>query len=146
MAAKCAVYAGAYKGVAAKHLTVPGPEVFAALPSRIPNYSTWMSAISAAVIRPQIPTLDERREKYNRKYAFVTEKLVEQRGNFLAIPVNIPGTTPVHNSIQFNLLHDLTNKQVIKFLEEATAHGLSLPSSLATCPTPDILSTGDSRP
>ena len=33
VAAKCAVYTGAYKGVAAKHLTVPGPEVFAALPS-----------------------------------------------------------------------------------------------------------------
>ena len=77
VAAKCAVDAGAYKGVAAKHLTVPGPKVFAALPSRIPNYSTWMSAISAAVIRPQIPTLDKRREKYNRRYAFVTEKLVE---------------------------------------------------------------------
>ena len=107
VAAKCAVDAGAYKVVAAKHLTVPGPEVFAALPSRIPNYSTWMSAISAAVIRPQIPTLDERREKYNRRYAFVTEKLVERRGNFLSIPDNTPGMTPVHNSIQFNLLHDL---------------------------------------
>ena len=32
MAAKCVVYAGAYKFVAAKHLTVPGPEVFAPLP------------------------------------------------------------------------------------------------------------------
>ena len=65
-----------------------------------------------------------------------TEKLVEQRGNFLSIPVNTPGMTPVHNSLQFNLLHDLTNKQVIKFLEEATAHGLSPSSSSATCPTP----------
>ena len=86
---------------------MPEPEVFAALPSRIPNYSTWMSAVSAAVIRPQIATLDERREKYNRRYAFVTEKLVERRGKFLSIPDNTPGTTPVHNSIQFNLLHDL---------------------------------------
>ena len=60
---------------------MPGPEVYVALPSRILNYSAWMSAVSAAVIRPQIPTLDERREKYNRRYAFVTEKLVERRGN-----------------------------------------------------------------
>ena len=76
----------------------------------------------------------------------VTEKLVEQRGNFLSIPDNPPVMTSVHNSIQFNLSHDLKNKQVIKFLEEATAHGLSPSSSSATCPTPEILSTGDSRP
>ena len=50
VAAKCAVYAGAYKGVASKHLTVPRPEVFADLPSRIPNYNARMSAVSAAVI------------------------------------------------------------------------------------------------
>ena len=80
------MYAGAYEGVAAKHLTVPGPEVFAALPSQIPTYSAWMSAVSAAVIRPQIPTLDERRENYNRRYAFITENLVERRRNFLSIP------------------------------------------------------------
>ena len=80
----------------------------------IPNYSSRMSAVSAATIRPQIPTLDERREKYSRGYAFVTEKLVEQRGNFLSIPINTPGMTPVHNSLQFNISHDLTNNQVIK--------------------------------
>ena len=66
----------------------------------------------------------------------VTEKPVEQRGNFLSIPVNTPGMTPVNKCLQFNLSHDLTNKQVIKFLEETTAHGLSSSSSLATCPTP----------
>ena len=100
------MYAGAYKGVVAKHLTVLGPEVFADLPLWIPNYSAWMSVVSAVVIRPQIHTLDERRGKYNRRYAFVTEKLVERRGNFLSIPVNTPGMTSVHNSIQFNLLGD----------------------------------------
>ena len=70
-------------------------------------------------------------------YAFVTEKLVKRNGNFLSIPVNTPGMTPVHNSIQFNLSHDLTNKQVIKFLEETTANGLSPSSSSDTCPTPE---------
>ena len=71
---------------------------------------------------------------------------MERRGNFLSIPVNTPGMTPVHNSLQFNLPHDLTNKQVIKFLEDATAHGLSPSSSSTTYLTSDILSTGDLRP
>ena len=144
---RCALIGVSVHGARGRqHLTVPDPEVFAAMPLRIPNYSTWMSAISATVTRPQILTLDERHEKYNRRYAFVTEKLVEQRGNFLSIPDNTPGMTPVHNSLQFNLLHDLTNKQMIKFLEEATAHGLSPSSSSATCPMPEVLSTGDSCP
>ena len=66
MVAKCAVYAGDSEGVAVKHLTVRGPEVCADLLSWIPNYSARVSAVSAAVIRPQIPTLDKRREMYNR--------------------------------------------------------------------------------
>ena len=68
----------------------------------------------------------------------VTEKLVERRGNFLSIPVNTPGMTSVYNSLQFNLSHDLTNKQVIKFLDKAATHGLSLSSSLTACPKLDI--------
>lgn len=124
IAAKCAVYAGAYEGLASKHLTVPGPEVFADLPVQIPNYSVRMSALAAAVVRPQLLTLDERREKYNKRYAFVTKKLVERKGNLLSIPVNTPGMTPVHDSLQFNLSHDITDEQVQKFLDETAAHGL----------------------
>ena len=124
IAAKCAVYAGAYEGLAGKHTTVPGPEVFADLPTQIPNYSLRMSAIAAAVIRPQILTLDERREKYNKRYSFVTEKLVERKGHLLSIPVNTPGMTPVHDSLQFNLSHDITDEQVQRFLDECATHGL----------------------
>ncbi|KAL9183413.1 hypothetical protein ACHAXT_005200 [Thalassiosira profunda] len=124
VAAKCAVYAGAYEGLSSKHMTVPGPEVFGDLPTQIPNYSVRMSGLAAAVIRPQLKTLDERREKYNKRYAFVTEKLVERKGNLLSIPVNTPGMTPVHDSLQFNLSHDITDEQVQKFLDECATHGL----------------------
>ena len=124
IAAKCAVYAGAYEGLAGKHLTVPGPEAFAGLPESIPNYSLRMSGLAAAVVRPQIKTVDERREKYNARYAFVTEKLAERKGHLLSIPVNTPGMTPVHDSLQFNLNHDITDEQVQKFLDECATHGL----------------------
>jgi len=124
IAAKTAVYAGAYEGLAGKHTTVPGPEVFGDLPTQIPNYSVRMSGLSAAVIRPQILTLDERREKYNKRYAFVTEQLVERKGNLVSIPVNTPGMTPVHDSLQMNLSEKMTDEQVQKFLDECATHGL----------------------
>lgn len=124
IAAKAAVYAGAYEGLSGKHITVPGPEYFKNYPNEIPNYSLRMSALAAAVVRPQIETLDDRREKYNRRYAFVTKNLVERKGHLLSIPENTPGMTPVHDSLQFNLSHDVSDEQVQIFLDECAKHGL----------------------
>lgn len=125
IAARCAVYAGAYEGLAGKHVTVPGPEYFKDLPVQLPNYSLRMSNLAAAVIRPQMLTLEERTEKYNARYAKVTSELVERMGEWLSIPVNTPGvTTPVHDSLQFNLSEKVSEEQVMRFLEECSAHGL----------------------
>jgi len=125
MAAKCAVYAGAYEGLASKHVTVPGPEVFGDLPTELPNYSVRMSNLAASVIKPQIASLEERIEKYNARYAKLTAAMEERLGDYLSIPQNTPGvTTPVHDSLQFNLSHDITDEQVLEFLAECAKHGL----------------------
>ena len=125
MAAQCAVYAGAYEGLSGKHLTVPGPEYFRDLPVKIPNYSLRMSALAASVIRPQILTLDERIVKYNERYAKLTQELEERMGEHISIPQNTPGvTTPVHDSLQFNLSPTISEMQVQKFLDECASHGL----------------------
>ena len=124
MAAKCAVYAGAYEGLAAKHTTVPGPEVFSDLPTQLPNYSLRMSALAAAVIRPQLKTLDERIKKYNDRYNKITKDVTERAGQWLTIPVNTPGMDPVHDSLQFNLDQSITDEQVQMFLDECASHGL----------------------
>mmetsp|Transcript_20753 Transcript_20753/g.37700 ORF Transcript_20753/g.37700 Transcript_20753/m.37700 type:complete len:441 (-) Transcript_20753:152-1474(-) len=125
IAAKTAVYAGAYEGLASKHLTVPGPEHFEGLPVKLPNYSVRMSALSAAVIRPQILTLEERIEKYNSRYAELCAKLEDRVGDMLTIPVNTPGVSrPVHDSLQFNLDKEFTPDMVQVFLNECADHGL----------------------
>ncbi len=126
MAAKCAVYAGAYEGLASKHMTVPGPEVFADLPTKLPNYSLRMSGLAAAVIRPQLKTLDERIEKYNARYNKLTKVLEERVGKYLTIPQNTPGMSPVHDSLQFNLAQSITDEQVQMFLDECATHGLAV--------------------
>jgi dTDP-4-amino-4,6-dideoxygalactose transaminase len=124
MAAKCAVYAGAYEGLASKHTTVPGPEVFGDLPKQLPNYSLRMSALAAAVVRPQLKTLDERIKKYNGRYEKITKDISERAGKYLSIPVNTPGMDPVHDSLQFNLDQSITDEQVQQFLDECSSHGL----------------------
>lgn len=124
IAAKCAVYAGAYEELSCKHTTVPGREYFKTLPNEIPNYSLRMSNLAAAVIRPQILTLDERISKYNERYSVLVEKLLNRMGSHLSIPVNTPGMLPVHDSLQFNLARHVTEEQVQKFIEECHSHGL----------------------
>jgi dTDP-4-amino-4,6-dideoxygalactose transaminase len=126
VAAKCAVYAGAYEGLTGKHLTVPGLECFPLLPTQIPNYSLRMSELAAAVIRPQILTINERRQKYNTRYDYITARLNERVGKYLSIPVNTPGMMPVHDSLQFNISPELTDEQVQKFLDECATHGLKV--------------------
>jgi dTDP-4-amino-4,6-dideoxygalactose transaminase len=67
--ARAAVYAGAYESLHQKHLTVPPSKVFTDLDlaNALPNYSLRMHAVTAAIIRPQIGTIDERRDQYNAR-------------------------------------------------------------------------------
>lgn len=125
IAAKAAVYAGAYEALNGKHLTVPGPEYFKDLPTNLPNYSLRMSQLAAAVVRPQIKTLEPRIEKYNRRYWKLVETLEARVGEHMTVPVDTPGTTtPVHDSFQFNLDKKFTPAMIDVFLEQCKSHGL----------------------
>jgi dTDP-4-amino-4,6-dideoxygalactose transaminase len=125
IAAKTAVYAGAYEGLNSKHITVPSPEHFEGLPESLPNYSLRMSNLAAAVVRPQIKTLDERIEKYNRRYWKLDATMVARAGEHMSIPVDTPGmTTAVHDSFQFNLNPKFTPEKIEKFLVQCKEHGL----------------------
>lgn len=125
IAAQTAVIAGAYEGLASKHTTVPGPEYFEGKPVALPNYSIRMSNLAAAVIRPQIKTLETRIETYNRRYYALVEKLESRVGEHLYIPQVTTGVTRmVHDSIQFNLDKKFSPEMVESFLQQCIAHGL----------------------
>lgn len=125
IAAQTAVIAGAYEGLSAKHTTVPPLEHFEGKSVQHPNYSFRMSNLAAAVIRPQIKTLDERIEKYNRRYNTVVEKLEARVGDHLYIPQVTPGVSRmVHDSIQFNLDAKFTEEMTQEFIDECGSHGL----------------------
>lgn len=125
IAAQTAVYAGAYEGLSAKHMTVPDKAAFKDYPVTLPNYSIRMSSLAAAVIRPQIKTLDERIEKYNNRYYKLAAQLEERVGEHMSIPKLIPEVDMmVHDSLQFNLNEKFTPEMIEEFLEECSAHGL----------------------
>jgi dTDP-4-amino-4,6-dideoxygalactose transaminase len=126
IAAQTAVYAGAYEALAGKHMTVPSKEYFKDYPVTLPNYSLRMSALAAAVIRPQIKTLDERIDLYNSRYYKLATAMEERLGDdILTIPKLIPEVDRmVHDSLQFNLNEKFTPEMIEEFLEECSAHGL----------------------
>lgn len=126
IAAQTAVIAGAYEGLSTKHGgNVPGLEYFEGKSVQLPNYSIRMSNLAAAVIRPQIETLEPRIETYNRRYNALVEKLQAAVGDHMYIPQVTPGCTRmVHDSIQFNLDKKFTPEMVQSFLDECGAHGL----------------------
>merc|ERR1712232_533799 len=80
---------------------------------------------AAAVIRPQMKTLDERIEKYNARYYKVASALEERMGDHLTIPKLTPEVTRmVHDSLQMNLDKKFTYDMCIQFLDECGKHGL----------------------
>jgi dTDP-4-amino-4,6-dideoxygalactose transaminase len=125
VAAQTAVYAGAYEALSSKHVTVPSKEYFKDYPTTLPNYSLRMSNLHAAVIRPQLKTLDERIAKYNSRYTKLAAFIQERLGDLVHIPVLDAGVTQmVHDSFQFNLHDSFTPAMVQEFLSECNDHGL----------------------
>ena len=125
IAAQAAVYAGAYESLSCKHVTVPSKEYFKDYPRTLPNYSLRMSQLAAAVIRPQIATLEERIAKYNSRYTKLEKELQQRVGEHLTVPQLVPDVTRmVHDSFQFNLDKKFTPQMIDEFLGECGEHGL----------------------
>jgi dTDP-4-amino-4,6-dideoxygalactose transaminase len=119
--AAAAVYAGAYEALHVKHITVPDASYFGDLSNQLPNYSLRMHAVTAAMIRPQISTIDERRERYNVRYYKMTERLNALPG--VEVPEQLPQVTIVGDSVQFTLA-DATTQQIETFMENCKARNL----------------------
>jgi hypothetical protein len=80
-----------------------------------------MHAATAAMIRPQIATLDERIANYNERYAYISPMINSHPK--IEVPEQLPEVDIVADSIQFNLV-DLTERQVQEFVEVCQMYGV----------------------
>ena len=128
IAAQTAVYAGAYESLSTKHITVPPLEYFQNYPKSLPNYSLRMSELTAAIIRPQIHTLDERIRTYERRYTQLVQQLEQRVGpDYMTIPKLTPEVTQmVHDSLQFHFDTKFTSAMMDEFLLECQHYGLMI--------------------
>jgi len=125
LAAKLIMVIGAYEKLYKKHTLRPADEVFEKLKAEKipPNYSLRMTQLTAAVIRPQILTLEKRVGIYDRRYKAVEAKL--NQVPHITVPKQLPQVRPVCDTIQFNLV-DMTASEIQAFLDESNAHGVQL--------------------
>lgn len=120
--ARAAVYAGAYEQLHGKHIMVPDAEAFGDLPNELPNYSLRMHAVTAAIIRPQIETIDARREQYNVRYYALADKL-NALGPQVTVPPQHDEVTIVGDSMQITFT-DATKEQIEAVLQGCKSRGL----------------------
>jgi hypothetical protein len=121
LAAKAICYAGSYEKLYKKHALHPPEDVFERVKLSIPNFSLRMHAVTAAMIRPQIATLDARIARYNDRYFRFAPQL--DAHPHIEVPEQLPDVDVVADSVQFNLL-DLTQRQVEEFVSVCAMYGV----------------------
>lgn len=124
MASYCILAAGSYESLYKKHIARPfNDDLFEELKPHVPNFSLRMNNLTAAVIRAQLPTLDEKVAKYNQKY----EQLLTILSHVphIDVPSPIEAVSRAPDSIQFNLLN-ITEKQAEKFIKRTADRGIKI--------------------
>eukprot|EP00188_Purpureofilum_apyrenoidigerum_P002795 Plantae.Rhodophyta-Purpureofilum_apyrenoidigerum.ctg2859.p1 GENE.Plantae.Rhodophyta-Purpureofilum_apyrenoidigerum.ctg2859~~Plantae.Rhodophyta-Purpureofilum_apyrenoidigerum.ctg2859.p1 ORF type:complete len:487 (-),score=84.19 Plantae.Rhodophyta-Purpureofilum_apyrenoidigerum.ctg2859:809-2158(-) len=129
LAAKVIGYAGGYEKLFLKHVARPDSSVFAELDMRtMPNFSLRMHNLTAAVLRPQIKNLEQRVTEANRRYNFVTERLmagIAGTGIKISLPFHDERMRPCNDSLQFNLLN-ITENEAARICELCKERGVPL--------------------
>jgi len=102
VAVRSILVAGSYEYLYKSHLAAPdNHKMFEQFKFESPNFSLRMHQITAAIIQPQLPLLEDRYKKHRYNYAICERRLCELDG--IRVPFQLEGATGVGDSLQFNL-------------------------------------------
>ncbi len=122
LAARAVLLSGSYM-LYARHRAAPGPEVFEGLRLDVPNISSRMDNLRAAVLRPQIALLAERRARWRALYQAMEAGLDATPG--LRLIARPAWEDYMGSSFQF-LLPGWEAARVAGFVSGAAARGVEL--------------------
>ncbi len=122
LAARAVLLSGSYM-MYARHRAAPAPEVFEALKLDVPNVSSRMDNLRAAILRPQIGMLDDRRARWRALYQGMEAGLADAPGvKLIARPQH---EDYMGSSFQF-LLPGWGPAEVASLVARAAARGVEL--------------------
>lgn len=128
--ARAVIMSGAYEHNWNKHQNSSGEldndlqEAFNRWQNLLPLYNLRMQNLSAAVIRPQLPLLENRIINGLRNHNYVAELL--NSSQWLSVPDPLPDETRAPDSIQFNLIGFNNDDEVIEFQNNANELGVKI--------------------
>jgi len=124
IAARAILLSGSYM-LYEQHRARPPMEVFERHRYEMPNCSMRMSGLAAAILRSQLPLLNERNERWRHIYDVLADDL---RGiPEIALPHRPAEENFAPTSLQFVIAEDsLNDDQIVIFVQEAAARGVHL--------------------
>jgi dTDP-4-amino-4,6-dideoxygalactose transaminase len=122
MAAKAILHSGSYM-LHAQHLSSPGAQALRAVSSDTPNFSMRMSALSAAILRPQLAELPRRVARWNEIHDRIAAGLA--RVQHVHVPERGGGQVFSATSVQFSV-RGLDAAEMHALLGLAKARGLPI--------------------
>lgn len=120
--AQAILYSGSYM-LYDTHLSKPRVKVLERYKKIIPNYSLRMSNLQAAILRPQLRTLERQVARWNERYNILEEEL--NQIDTITVPQRAAKEQFVGSSIQFSL-ENLTHDQMERFLEACDRRGVRI--------------------
>lgn len=122
IAARAVIMSGAYEHNWKKH---PGLTAgFARWQNRLPLYNLRMQNLSAAVIRPQIPEIDRRVSAGRANLDYVSDRL--NSSPFLSVPPALPQELRAPDSLQFNLVGEMSDEAALTFQTACKERGVGV--------------------
>jgi len=122
LAARAIILSGSYM-LYERHTARPDLEVFEALKTMVPNYSSRMDNLRAGLLRPQLADLDRQCRRWNQRHDRLARGLKAIPGVF--VPERNPKEAYVGSSIQFSLPGS-TESQIQAFLSLCMTRGVEL--------------------
>jgi len=122
MAAKAILHSGSYM-LHGQHLSSPGPGHLAAASRETPNFSMRMTALAAAILRPQLAELPRRVARWNAIHDRIAAGLA--RSQHVRVPARDGPQRFSATSIQFSLL-GLSVPQIEAVLAYAKTRGVAI--------------------
>ncbi|WP_439573584.1 DegT/DnrJ/EryC1/StrS family aminotransferase [Phreatobacter sp.] len=122
MAARAILHSGSYM-LHGQHLSAPPAESLEAASGTTPNFSLRMTALAAAILRPQLAELPRRVARWNAIHDRIASGL--RRSQHIHVPARGGGQSFSATSIQFSLL-DFAPDEMRTILDHARDRGLPI--------------------
>ena len=120
--ARAIIYSGSYM-LFERNGTVPEADVFNDIKLDTPNYSGRMDNLRAAILRAQLPRLDDNCRRWNERYRALESRL--QQNPKIQLPLRPRQELYVGSSLQFRV-EAFDAQQVAQFIANCAARGVEL--------------------